>query len=73
MTFQLRHTFGTTMAAAGVPIRTVQAWMGHADIATTQRYAHYAPSPHEVEWVSRAFAGGPDGARYAAAHGYAAS
>jgi integrase len=28
----LRHTFGTRMAAAGVPIRTLQAWMGHADI-----------------------------------------
>ncbi len=56
MTFhELRHTFGTTMAAAGVPIRTVQAWMGHADIGTTQRYAHYAPNPHEVEWVTSAF------------------
>ena len=52
------------MAAAGVPIRTVQAWMGHADIATTQRYAHYAPSPYEVEWVSRAFGAGPTGPRY---------
>jgi len=60
MTFhELRHTFGTTMASAGVPMRTLQAWMGHADIATTQRYAHYAPNPHEAEWVGRAFQAGP--------------
>jgi integrase len=25
----LRHTFGTVMAAAGVPMRTLQEWMGH--------------------------------------------
>jgi hypothetical protein len=31
----LRHTFGTRCAAAGVPLRTLQAWMGHADIKTT--------------------------------------
>ena len=27
----LRHTFGTRMAAAGVPMRTLQEWMGHRD------------------------------------------
>lgn len=26
---QLRNTFGTVMAAAGAPLRTIQAWMGH--------------------------------------------
>ena len=31
----LRHTFGTLMAAAGVPMRTLQEWMGHANIQTT--------------------------------------
>lgn len=35
----LRHTFGTRMAAAGVPMRTLQEWMGHADIKTTLIYA----------------------------------
>ena len=40
----LRHTFGTRMAAAGVPMRTLQEWMGHRDLATTQLYADYAPS-----------------------------
>jgi integrase len=52
----LRHTFGTRMAAAGVPMRTLQEWMGHRDIETTQRYADYAPSPHEADLVNRAFA-----------------
>jgi integrase len=52
----LRHTFGTAMAAAGVPMRALQEWMGHRDLATTQRYADYAPNEHEVEMVDRAFA-----------------
>ena len=52
----LRHTFGTRMAAAGVPMRTLQEWMGHRDIATTQRYADYAPSPHERDLIERAWA-----------------
>ena len=29
----LRHSFGTRMAAAGVPMRTLQEWMGHRDIS----------------------------------------
>lgn len=51
----LRHTFGTRMAAAGVPIRTLQEWMGHADIKTTLIYAHYAQSPNEVSMVNAGF------------------
>jgi integrase len=35
----LRHTFGTRAADAGVPIGAVAAVMGHADIHTTVRYA----------------------------------
>jgi integrase len=51
----LRHTFGTTMAASGVPMRTLQEWMGHADIKTTQIYADYAPAAHEAAIVEAAF------------------
>jgi integrase len=54
----LRHTFGTLMAAAGVPLRTLQEWMGHRDFKTTLIYADYAPSAHESEMVERAFAAG---------------
>jgi integrase len=52
---ELRHTFGTRMAAAGVPLRTIQHWMGHADSKTTQIYAHYQPSEAESEAVDAAF------------------
>jgi integrase len=51
----LRHTFGTRMAAAGVPMRTLQEWMGHRDFATTLIYADYAPSAHEADLVDAAF------------------
>lgn len=51
----LRHTFGTTMAAAGVPTRTLQEWMGHADAQTTQVYAHYAPRAADAQLVTHAF------------------
>lgn len=51
----LRHTFGTQMAGAGVPMRTLQEWMGHRDFKTTLIYADYAPSAHEGEMVERAF------------------
>jgi integrase len=54
----LRHTFGTRMAAAGVPLRTLQEWMGHRDFKTTLIYADYAPSAHETEMAERAFAAG---------------
>ena len=33
--------------------------MGHDDSDTTAIYAHYAPSPHEVELVQRAFERAP--------------
>jgi integrase len=55
----LRHTFGTRMAAAGVPMRTLQEFMGHRDIETTQRYSDYAPSAREAEMVAAAFAREP--------------
>jgi integrase len=51
----LRHTFGTAMAAKGAPMRTLQEWLGHRDIQTTQRYADYAPSKQEAAYVEAAF------------------
>lgn len=38
----LRHTFGT-LAVQVFPLHDVQAYMGHADIQTTMRYAHHIP------------------------------
>lgn len=60
---ELRHTFGTRMAAAGVPLRTIQHWMGHSDAKTTQIYSHYQASEHEVDLVERAFASASPGRR----------
>jgi integrase len=54
----LRHSFATAMAAAGVPMRTLQEWMGHRDFKTTLIYADYAPSAGESELIERAFAAG---------------
>jgi hypothetical protein len=54
----LRHTFGTQAAAAGVPMRTLQEWMGHADHATTLIYADYSPGGHELDMIERAFVRG---------------
>jgi integrase len=56
----LRHTFGTRMAAAGVPLRTLQEWLGHRDFTTTLVYADYQPSAREADIVERAFGPGPD-------------
>ena len=50
----LRHTFGTRMAAAGIPMRTLQEWMGHRDFRTTLIYADYQPNDHEHELIDRA-------------------
>ncbi len=53
---ELRHTFGTQLAAAGVPLRTIQEWMGHGDAKTTEVYRHYAPDPtHGADLVELAF------------------
>ena len=51
----LRHTFGTRLAAAGVPLRTIQEWMGHREYRTTERYADYAPGGREAALVNDAF------------------
>lgn len=39
----LRHTFGSHLALAGVPMIAIQSLMGHASIQSTMVYMHLAP------------------------------
>jgi integrase len=39
----LRHTAASLMVAAAVPIFDVSKILGHSSVATTMRYAHFAP------------------------------
>lgn len=39
----LRHSFASQLAMAGVPLVAVQQYLGHADIGVTMRYAHLSP------------------------------
>ena len=47
-----RHTFGATLAQAGVSLGTIKELMGHADTKTTMIYVHFAPK-HLREAVSK--------------------
>lgn len=52
----LRHTFGTRMAASpDVSMRKIQEWMGHRDYRTTLVYADYEPGENESALVDDAF------------------
>lgn len=52
----LRHTFGTCIAAEGkVAPRTLQEWMGHGDLKTTMIYLDYVPRKNESEIAGEAF------------------
>lgn len=51
----LRHTFGTRVAASGAPMRMLQEWMGHRDYRTTLIYADYQPGEDESAMVDAAF------------------
>lgn len=45
----LRHTFASWLVTQGVPLRHVQAYLGHVSIQTTEIYAHLVEDrAHEV-------------------------
>ena len=35
----IRHSLATTLLQSGVDLLTIQAWLGHAQVATSHRYA----------------------------------
>jgi integrase len=51
----LRHAFGSVAASAGMGLPIIGKMLGHAQAATTQRYAHLAPDP--VKAAAAAVAG----------------
>jgi integrase len=53
---QMRNTFGTVCAAEGLPLRTIQQWMGHASITTTEIYASFMPRERDAAVIGAAFA-----------------
>jgi integrase len=57
----LRHTFGTRLAAAGVPLVKIQEWMGHENAETTRIYVDCRPSVHDAQLMERAFGSHPFG------------
>jgi integrase-like protein len=52
--YNLRHSFGTTLAPNGVDIRTVQALMRHDRLSTTEQYMAYSPRPDLAVQIARA-------------------
>lgn len=52
--YNLRHSFGTSLAARGVDPRTIQGLMRHARLNTTEQYMAYAPRPELASQITRA-------------------
>ncbi len=55
----LRHTYGSLLAANGVDLVTIQAVMGHSALATTGRYLHARPASDQAATFTRAFEPSP--------------
>jgi len=45
----LRHTYASQLAMAGIDLKTIQEELGHKDFKMTQRYAHLSPGYKRVK------------------------
>jgi integrase len=52
----LRHTYGSLLAAAGVDLVTIKEMMGHSALSTTSRYLHARPASEQAARFTRVFA-----------------
>ena len=50
----LRHTYGSTLAARNVPVSEIQTLMGHASQSTTERYIHAGTDGRRLALVREA-------------------
>jgi integrase len=50
--YDLRHTFGSRAAMAGVDLPTLKELMGHGSITITMRYVHPTPA-HKMQAVQK--------------------
>jgi integrase len=56
----LRHTFATLVASdPETSERELQAWLGHSDLRTMERYRHYRPQKTAAQRIGRIFASAP--------------
>jgi integrase len=51
----LRHTYGSLLAADGVDLVAIQSAMGHSALTTTGRYLHARPASEQAARFTRAF------------------
>jgi site-specific recombinase XerD len=49
----LRHTHAAELAAEGLPVNLIQAQLGHASLATTDRYLRHIAPVHLIEAIQR--------------------
>ncbi|MFI5004739.1 MAG: tyrosine-type recombinase/integrase [Solirubrobacterales bacterium] len=68
----LRHTFGSLLAASGVDVVTIQKAMGHSTLSTTSRYLHARPASKQAHEFTRAFRSPPIDTEAAGQHQRAA-
>ena len=51
----LRHTYGSLLAAAGIDLVTIKETMGHSALSTTGRYLHARPASEQAATFTKAF------------------
>lgn len=56
----LRHSFGSLLAAGGVDLVNIQGAMGHSQIQTTMIYMHAKDAKEQADMFTRALSGGSD-------------